>query len=66
MALATWWTSDPLMDLTPLSNFQVRLSADDAQLATINQMTVAEVEQRRRAGHRPYVGYIDGTAVTYG
>jgi GNAT superfamily N-acetyltransferase len=66
MALATWWTSDPLMDLTPLSDFQVRLSADDAQLATINQLTVTEVEQRRHAGHRPYVGYIDGTAVTYG
>ena len=66
MALATWWASDPLMDLTSLSNFQVRLSADDARLATINRITVAEVEQRRRAGHLPYVGYIDGTAVTYG
>ena len=66
MALATWWASDPLMDLTPLSDFHVRLSADDARLATINQITVAEVEQRRRAGHLPYVGYMDGTAVTYG
>jgi hypothetical protein len=56
MALATWWTSDPLMDLASLSNFQVRPSADDAQLATLNQLTVAEVAQRRRAGHRPYVG----------
>ena len=52
MALATWWTSDPLMDLTPLSNFQVRLSADDARLATINQMTVAEVDQWQRARPR--------------
>ena len=66
MALATWWTSDPLMDLTPLSNFQVRRPADDAQLTTINRITVAEVEQRRRAGHLPYVDYIDGTAATYG
>jgi GNAT superfamily N-acetyltransferase len=66
MALATWWTSDPLMDLASLSNFQVRPSADDAQLATLNQLTVAEVEQRRRAGHRPYVGYMDGTVATYG
>ncbi|MBZ0282457.1 MAG: GNAT family N-acetyltransferase [Anaerolineae bacterium] len=66
MALATWWASDPLMDLTPLSNFQVRLAADDAQLATINHITVTEVEQRRQAGHIPYVGYMDGTAVTYG
>ncbi len=34
MALATWWTSDRLMDLAPLSNFHVRLATDDAQLAT--------------------------------
>ncbi len=66
MALATWWASDPLMDLTPVSGFQVRLSADDAQLATINHITVAEVENRRQAGHVPYVGYMDETAVTYG
>lgn len=66
MALATWWASDPLLDLTLLSNFQVRLAADDAQLAAINRITVAEVEQRRRAGHLPYMGYMGGTAVTYG
>lgn len=66
MALATWWASDALMDLTPLANFQVRLATDDAQLATINQITVAEVAQRRRDGHLAYVGYIDETAVTYG
>ena len=66
MALATWWASDPLLDLAPLLDFHVRLAADDAQLATINQISVAEVEQRRRAGHLPYVGYMDETAVTYG
>ena len=47
MALATWWASDPLMDLTPLANFQVRLATDDARLATLNHIPVAEVEQRR-------------------
>lgn len=66
MALATWWASDPLLDLTPLSDFHVRLAADDAQLATINRIPVAEVAQRRRDGHLPYVGYLDKTAVTYG
>ena len=66
MALATWWASDPLMDLAPLPNFHVRLAADDAQLATINRITVAEVEQRRTAGHLPYMGYVGETAVTYG
>jgi GNAT superfamily N-acetyltransferase len=66
MALATWWAADPLLDLPPLSNFQVWLSADDAQLAALNHLTVADVEQRRQVGHRPYVGYMDGTAATYG
>ncbi|MBZ0298424.1 MAG: GNAT family N-acetyltransferase [Anaerolineae bacterium] len=66
MALATWWASDPLLDLTPLSDFHVRLAADDAQLAALNHITVAEVEQRRYAGHLPYMGYMGGTAVTYG
>lgn len=66
MALATWWASDPLIDLPPLSGFHVALAADDAQLAAINHITVAEVEQRRYAGHRPYLGYVSETAVTYG
>lgn len=66
MALATWWASDPLLDLTPLSNFQVRLAAEEAQLASINHISLAEVEQRRSAGHLPYMGYMDGTPVTYG
>ena len=66
MALATWWVSDPLMELAPLTNFHVQVAADDTRLAEINRITVAEVTQRRRAGHLPYVGSIDGTAVTYG
>ncbi len=66
MSLATWWTSDALMDLAPVSGFQIRLAADDAQLAAINHISVAEVEQRRQAGHLPYVGYMGETAVTYG
>ena len=66
MALATWWVSDPLVDLAPLTDFHVRLATDDAQLATINHISVAEIAQRRRDGHLPYVGDVDGTAVTYG
>ncbi len=41
MALATWWASDPVMDLTTLSDFHAALAADDAQLAAINQIAVA-------------------------
>lgn len=66
MALATWWVSDAPAELDPLSNFHVQLSVDDAQLAAINHITIAEVERRRRGGHLPYAGYMDGRAVTYG
>ncbi|MBI1280564.1 MAG: GNAT family N-acetyltransferase [Anaerolineaceae bacterium] len=66
MALATWWASDPLMDLAPLSNFQVCLSVNDVQMAAINHLTVAEVEDRRQAGNLPYVGYMGEIPVTYG
>lgn len=66
MALATWWACDPLMELPAVADFDVQLAVDDARLAALNRITVAEVEQRRRDGHRPYVGSINGTAVTYG
>jgi hypothetical protein len=66
MALATWWTSDPLLELPSVAGFQARLAADDVQMAALNLISVAEVEQRRRAGHRPYVGLMGGMAVTYG
>lgn len=66
MALATWWTNDPLMNLSPLLDFDVQLAEDDAELARINRLSVEEVRARRQAGHRPYVGYMGETAVTYG
>jgi GNAT superfamily N-acetyltransferase len=66
MALATWWKADPLLNLTPLADFHIRLAEDDAELVQVNRLTLAQVVERRRAGHRPYVGYIGGQAVTYG
>ncbi|MBW4438458.1 MAG: hypothetical protein KME04_15060 [Pleurocapsa minor GSE-CHR-MK-17-07R] len=66
MALATWWASDAWSDLNPLPDFQARLAADDGQMAGINRISIAEVENRRQAGHRPYIGYMDGAPATYG
>lgn len=66
MALATWWRADPLMSLTPLSGFHVQLENDDQVVSYINRLTVEEVQERRRAGHRPYLGYMGDMAVTYG
>lgn len=66
MALASWWASDPLMDLAPLADFHVALAGDDAELAAINQISLEEIGQRRRSGHLPYLAYMGETAVSYG
>ena len=66
MALATWWTADPQMDLAPVAGFQVRLANDDAALAHITHLTHADIQGRRRGGHRPYVGSLGDTPVAYG
>ena len=66
MALATWWTTDPLMSLTPLPEFDVRLENDVQVVSQINRIATEEVRARRQDGHRPYVGYMGDAAVTYG
>lgn len=70
MALATWWSPDPLPDLPALPGFQVALVGDDPAanraLARLNRLPVAEVRARRASGHRPYLGLLDGQPVAYG
>lgn len=66
MALATWWMGDPVVDLPQLADFAARPATDDVTLAALTSLPRAVVEHRRRAGHRPYVGYRGATAVTYG
>ena len=66
MALATWWRGDQLMKLTPLDDFKVRQANDDRLLAQLNRISLEEVQARKKAGHRPYLGYLGNTAVTYG
>jgi RimJ/RimL family protein N-acetyltransferase len=66
MALATWWQGDPEMNLAAFPDFHARPADDDKLLARINHLNTAQVWERRRAGHRPYIGYIGETAVTYG
>lgn len=70
MALATWWVGDPLPELKPLADFQVRrVEFDDygnRLIAQLNNISVEEVKVRRQAGNHPYLGYIGEMAVTYG
>jgi GNAT superfamily N-acetyltransferase len=66
MALATWWASDPLPHLPALPGFEAALAPDDAKLGQLNRLTLSEVQARRKAGHRPYLGFFHGTPVAYG
>src|SRR3712207_4897461 len=66
MALATWWTEDPLPLERPLPGFQAAPADDDVELAALNGISVDDVRARRAAGHRPYIGRLDGVPVTYG
>lgn len=66
MALATWWNIDPLPHLPALPGFEAAVFSDDAMLARLNRLPLSEVQARRQAGHRPYVGFFAGTPVAYG
>jgi hypothetical protein len=57
---------DPLPLVRPLPGFHAEPATDDVELAALNGITVDEVKARRDAGHRPYIGRLDGRAVTYG
>jgi GNAT superfamily N-acetyltransferase len=66
MALATWWASDLLPHLPPLPGFEAKLFDDDVAVTQLNRLPLKEVRARRQAGHRPYVGFFEGTPVAYG
>jgi GNAT superfamily N-acetyltransferase len=66
MALATWWSPDPLPDFPALPGLHVTLATDDRTLAALNRLPEAEVRARRDAGHRPYIGILHGEPVAYG
>jgi len=66
MSLSTWWRGDPLPRLPELPSFEARLAADQAELAGVNRLALAEVQRRWADGHRAYLGYLAGRPVTYG
>ena len=66
MALATWWSGDPLPPLSPLPDFHAGTTADIALLARLAALDSGEVEARLTAGHRPYVATIGGKPAAYG
>lgn len=66
MALATWWSSDPLPPLSRLAGFSAGPTTDEPILARLNDLSLSEIRRRLRAGHQPYLAYLGGTPVAYG
>jgi GNAT superfamily N-acetyltransferase len=62
----TWWRGDPLPALAPLESFRAAPADDDALLAELNAIDVAEVRRRVSAGSQPYLAYLHGTPASYG
>ena len=66
MAVATWWSGDPLPPLAPLSDFHACATTDVALLARLAALDPAEVAGRLAGGHQPYVALLDGVPAGYG
>lgn len=66
MALATWWSGDPLPELPPLRDLRVATTADVPLLARLNALDRAEGQARLCTGHRPYIARLGDLPVAYG
>src|SRR5262245_61858942 len=61
-----WWPGDPLPALPPLAGLVPGPAEDDAALAALAGIDVAEVAARREAGHRPYLAHLAGEPIACG
>jgi hypothetical protein len=66
MAAATWWKGDSLPALAPLPGFSAHKVQDISEITAITRLDEIEVRRRLKAGHKPYIGYIQETPVGYG
>ena len=66
MSFATFWIEDTFTSIASLPGFSAGPAVDLDELAEINHLSHAEVMDRQKDGHRPYVARIDGQPVAYG
>jgi GNAT superfamily N-acetyltransferase len=66
VSLHTWWRGDGRPPLPRPFGFAVAPTEDRALVAALADLDRAEVDDRVRAGHRPYVARLRGTPVAYG
>ena len=66
MALATWWSGDPLPALPPLPGLRTAVTDAVPRLARLADLDQAEVAARVAGGHRPYLAWLGAEPVAYG
>jgi hypothetical protein len=64
MALWSWWQGDVLPDLEPVSGFRVEPEFETEPLVRLTGLDCTEIRARLAAGHRIYVGRLDGVPVS--
>ena len=66
MPLATRHRNDPGPTLHPLPELFVHPEADPERMAAVQGRDAGEMERRFRAGHRPYVAWVDWEPAAWG
>ncbi|GAC1656497.1 MAG: hypothetical protein NVS4B12_29000 [Ktedonobacteraceae bacterium] len=66
MALGTWWRGDTLPNLPMLPSFSVCVSTERKLIASLNTLSLQEVDNRFQTGNHAYLAFIDETLVAYG
>lgn len=61
-----WWRGDPLPELAGPSGMKVESAHDDHPLSEVSGISLADLETRRREGHRPYLARIGEEIVGWG
>ena len=66
MALATWWSDDPLPPLPPLPTFRAAVMTDIPLLARLAALDPTEVAARIADNHQPYLAWLGAEPTAYG
>ena len=66
MALATWWSGDPLPTLPAIPSLRAEATNDIALLARLAALDRTEVVARMDGGHRPYLARLSAEPAAYG
>lgn len=66
MALATWWSGDPLPALREVEGLRVAASEDAGLIAELAGLDPNEARRRLTTHHRAYLAYIGAAPVAYG